>query len=292
MKKSKNGVTYGQSEDELIWKRFRQNKGAMMGLVVLCVIIIVALSAPLFYDYDIDIIDMHVSERFTAPCREHPFGTDNYGRDIFKRVVWGSRYSLSVGIVATLIGLAIGVTLGSVAGYYGGIIENVIMRVTDIFSAVPNILLGILITGTMGANTLNLMLAVGIASVPQFTRITRAAIMRVRDSDYVEACRSVGVKESRIILLHILPNCLSPILVQASLRVGSAVIATSSLSFLGLGVQQPAPEWGAILSAGRDYIQQAPYLTLYPGLCIMILVLSLNMIGDGLRDAFDPKLRR
>lgn len=289
--KKQNGIKR-QTEGALIWKRFRQNNGAMFSLCIIAILAVLALLAPVLVDYEVDVCETNVMNRFATPSSEHWFGTDELGRDIFSRILYGSRFSLSVGLVATVIGLLVGSTLGAIGGYFGGTIENIIMRLMDIMSAVPNILMGILITSVLGANTINLMIAVGVASVPNFARVTRAAVMRVRDSDYVEACRAIGDSEAKIIVQHILPNCLSPILVQASLRMGSAVIAASSLSFLGLGVQLPAPEWGAMLSTGRKYIRQAPHLTVFPGLCIMLVVLCLNMIGDGLRDAFDPKLRR
>jgi len=219
-------------------------------------------------------------------------GTDEVGRDVFFRLLYGTRFSLSVGIVAVAIALAIGVVLGSIAGYFGGVTEEIIMRATDIFASIPNILMGIVIVAALGASTVNLMIAVGISSVPQFIRVTRAAVLTVRYSDYIEASRAIGLKEARIIFGHIIPNCLSPIIVQTTLRVASAIISASALSFLGLGVPQPSPEWGSMLSSGRQYIRTNSLLTFFPGLAIMITVLALNLLGDGLRDALDPKLRR
>jgi peptide/nickel transport system permease protein len=207
-------------------------------------------------------------------------------------LIYGSRFSLSVGIVAVAIALTAGVTLGATAGYYGGTLEIIIMRATDIFSAVPNMLMAIVIVSSLGANTINLMIAVGVTSIPQFVRITRAAVLTVRSQEYIEAARAIGIKESKIIFSHILPNCLSPIIVQTTLRVASAIISASSLSFLGLGVPAPAPEWGSMLSSGRRFIRDFGYMTVFPGIAIMLTVLSLNLLGDGLRDALDPKLKK
>lgn len=197
-----------------------------------------------------------------------------------------------MGLVAVTIGLVIGVTLGAIAGFYGGTLEEVIMRSTDILGAVPNMLMAIVIVSVLGQSIWNLMLAVGITSVPQFVRITRAAVLTVRNQEYVEASKAIGLSNRRIIFKHILPNCLSPIIVQATLRVASAIISASSLSFLGLGVPAPSPEWGALLSGGRKCIRDYSYMTLFPGLAIMITVLALNMMGDGLRDSLDPKLKK
>ena len=243
-------------------------------------------------DYDTQVVGQNVAERLQWPSARHWFGTDELGRDIFFRVLYGTRFSCSVGLVAVTIGLVIGVTLGAIAGFYGGTLEEVIMRSTDILGAVPNMLMAIVIVSVLGQSIWNLMLAVGITSVPQFVRITRAAVLTVRNQEYVEASKAIGLSNRRIIFKHILPNCLSPIIVQATLRVASAIISASSLSFLGLGVPAPSPEWGALLSGGRKYIRDYSYMTLFPGLAIMITVLALNMMGDGLRDSLDPKLKK
>ena len=197
-----------------------------------------------------------------------------------------------MGFAAVVVALLVGVPLGAVAGYFGGVVEDVIMRITDIFAAVPQILMGIVLVSALGPTTLNLMLAVGFTSVPQFVRVTRASVLTVRNQEYVEAARAVGITEGKIIFTHILPNCLSPIIVQTTLRIASAIIAASSLSFLGLGVPVPAPEWGAMLSEGRAFLRGYSYMTLFPGLAIMITVLAFNLVGDGLRDALDPKLKK
>ena len=276
----------------MIWHQLKKNKGAIIGLILITLVIILALCAPLIYDYKQDIIKNHVRERMLSPSREHPFGTDDLGRDILARVIWGARYSLAVGVVAVLFALVVGVTLGAIAGYVGGVFEDIVMRICDIFSSIPSVLLAIAVVSAMGKSTVNLMIAVGLASSAPFTRVARAAVLVVRDEEYIEAAKAIGMRDWQIILEHILPNCVSQIIVQATLRVGSAIISAAQLSFLGLGVPAPAPEWGAMLSSGRQFIRDYSYMTLFPGLAIMLCVLSLNLLGDGLRDALDPKLKR
>lgn len=275
-----------------IWHQLRKNKGAIMGLVLLVVIIVVALGSPYLFDYETQVIANNIKERMQPPSAEHWFGTDDMGRDIFARVCYGARYSLAVGIIAVMFALVFGVTLGAAAGYIGGVFEDVTMRVCDIFSSIPSVLMAIAVVSALGKSTFNLMLAVGIASTAPFVRVARAAVLTIRGEEYIESARAIGVPEWQIVATHILPNCVSQIIVQATLRVGSAIISAAQLSFLGLGVPAPAPEWGSMLSAGRAYIRDYSYMTLHPGLAIMVTVLSLNLIGDGLRDALDPKLKR
>ncbi len=281
-----------KTQIRIVFHHLRKNTGAMVGLFIILAIVLVAIFADVLFDYDTDVVGIHISQKLLRPSWQHPFGTDDLGRDILIRVLYGARYSVSVGVVATIIGLAIGVILGAIAGYYCGIAEDIIMRFNDILSAVPSILMGIVIVSAMGATTFNLMLAIGITSVPQFVRITRASVLTVRNQEYIEALHAAGISEARIIALHVLPNCLSPIIVQATLRIASAIIAASSLSFLGLGVPAPAPEWGSMLSLGRQYVRTASYLTIFPGLAILVTVLAFNLLGDGLRDAIDPKLKK
>ena len=287
-----NAPRKARSQMGEVWHQFRRNKGAMIGSAIVLIIVFIALFADVFLDYDTQVVGQNVAERLQWPSARHWFGTDELGRDIFFRVLYGTRFSCSVGLVAVTIGLVIGVTLGAIAGFYGGTLEEVIMRSTDILGAVPNMLMAIVIVSVLGQSIWNLMLAVGITSVPQFVRITRAAVLTVRNQEYVEASKAIGLSNRRIIFKHILPNCLSPIIVQATLRVASAIISASSLSFLGLGVPAPSPEWGALLSGGRKYIRDYSSMTLFPGLAIMITVLALNMMGDGLRDSLDPKLKK
>lgn len=273
-----------------IWHRLKKNKGAMAGLVILIILALIALTVDFWLPEDL-INGQNLREKLQGPSLKHLFGTDELGRDLFWRVVYGTRYSLAIGFVAVIISAVVGVPLGAVAGYYGGKVETVIMRVADIFSAIPSILLAIAIVSLLGRTTFNLMLAIGIAAVPQFARVTRASVLTVKSQEYVEAARALGKNDLYIIFKHILPNCLSPIIVQTTLRIAGAIVSASSLSFLGVGVRPPSPEWGALLNAGKDLIMGYSYLCLFPGLAIMITVLAFNMVGDGLRDAMDPKLK-
>lgn len=275
-----------------IWHRLRKNKGAIIGGVIILILIVFALLSDVLYDYDTDIVAQNLQERFIAPCLEHPFGTDNLGRDLFARVIYGTRASLPVGFVAVMVALICGMVFGAFAGYFGGVVENVIMRVMDIFSTVPDVLMAIALIAVMGTSTLSLMIAVGITSIPIFARVTRAAVLSVRNQEFVESARAIGASNVEIIFQHVIPNCLSPIIVQTTLRMGSAIISASALSYLGLGVPPPMPEWGALLSAGRSYMRDSSYMTLFPGLAIMITVIAFNLLGDGLRDAMDPKLKK
>ncbi len=275
-----------------IWRRLKKNRMAMLGLVIVVILVALALSADLIADYDNVVIKQNVRERLQGPSVSHWFGTDEFGRDIFARIVHGSRISLIVGVVAVSIALATGGLLGSVSGYFGGRIDNIIMRVMDIFLSVPILLLSIMIVSVLGGSMFNLMLAIGLSSMPTFARIVRASVLSIKDQEFVEAARAIGAKNGTIILSHVLPNCLAPIIVQATLRVATAILSTASLSFIGLGIEPPAPEWGAMLASGRAYIRDAWHIVFFPGLIIMITILSLNLLGDGLRDALDPKLKR
>lgn len=274
-----------------IWYRLRKNKGAVVGMIILLILFVIALTVDLWLDQEL-VIGQNIREKLQGPSAAHWFGTDEMGRDLFWRIIYGSRYSLAIGFVAVLVSLVIGVPLGAIAGYYGKTTETIIMRFTDIFSAVPAILMAVVVVSVLGSNTINLMIAVGISSVPGFVRTTRAAVLTVRNQEYIEAARALGKSDLYIIFVHVLPNCLSPIIVQTTLRVASAIVSASSLSFLGLGIPAPSPEWGALLTAGKGFVRGYSYLTLFPGLFIMITVLAFNLLGDGLRDAMDPKLKR
>ena len=275
-----------------VFHRLSKNKGAMVGFVIVIVCILCAVLCPVFIDFDTQIAAIDATQMLQHPSAEHIMGTDQFGRDVFLRLIYGARYSLSVGFVSVLISLVIGASLGAIAGYYGGIVDDIIMRLNDMLNAIPGILLGIIIVAALGANTVNLMLAIGISTVPSFARVARASVMTTRNQEYVQAARAIGLPEWRIIFLHVLPNCLSQLIVQVTLKIGQSIVNVSSLSFLGLGVPAPAPEWGNMLSDGRAFIRGYSYMTLYPGLAIMIVVLAFNLLGDGLRDALDPKLKR
>lgn len=275
-----------------VWHQLKKNRGAMLGLALIILLIVATIASNIYLDYDTQVVGMNVIDRLQGPSIHHLMGTDDTGRDIFWRILYGAKYSLSVGVVAVIIAVIIGVPLGAFAGYFGGVLEDVIMRITDIFAAIPNILMAIVVVSALGHGIVNLMIAVGLCSIPQFVRITRASVLTVRDQEYIEAARAVGRSEMEIIFDHILPNCLSPIIVQTTLRTASAIITAAALSYLGLGVVAPTPEWGSMLSQGRNFIRGYSYMTLFPGLAIMLTVLSLNLLGDGLRDALDPKLRK
>ena len=272
-------------------RRLFKNKAAVAGLFFLIFLILMAIFADALFDYNTQCINQNIPERLQWPSVQHWFGTDEYGRDLLIRIVFGSRISLSIGFIAVLFGLIVGGVLGAVAGVFGGKIDNIIMRLCDVFLAVPMMLMAIVIVAALGASIVNLVIALSISSVPTFARIVRSAVLTVRDMDYVEAARAIGVKTPRILARYILPNCMGPIIVQTTLRVAATISNTAALSFLGLGVKAPQPEWGALLSSGREFIRDSGYLACIPGICIMLTILALNLLGDGLRDALDPRLK-
>ncbi len=272
------------------WKILRRNKAAMLGLAIICVIVICAIFADFIAPYPYD--EINLDNEFARPSLENLFGTDNFGRDIFSRIVYGARISLQVGFVAVGIAAVVGVFLGSLAGYYGKNVDSIIMRIMDVLLAIPSILLAIAITAAFGGGLTNVMIAVGISSVPSYVRIVRATILSVKEQEFIEAARATGASDFRIIFTHILPNSLSPLIVQATLGVAGAILSAAGLSFIGLGLQPPEPEWGAMLSEARSYFTQHPHMVMFPGLSIMLTIFALNLFGDGLRDALDPKLKR
>lgn len=274
------------------WRNYKTNTGAMFGLFLIFLILALGVIGNFYFDYEEDIIYQDVVVRLQPPSKEHWFGTDEYGRDIFARVVYAVRYSMSIGLASVLISCVLGITLGAVAGYYGGVTENIIMRITDIIQAVPPILLGICLVSALGQSLSVLAIAVATGGIPPMVRITRASVMTVRDQEYVESAKAIGVRDHVIIFRHVLPNAIAPIVVQCTLRLGAAIIAIASLSFIGLGVPAPLPEWGAMLSSARRYIRGSSYMALFPGLAIMLSVVGFNLAGDGVRDALDPKLKK
>lgn len=275
-----------------IWQRLTRNKMAMLGLVILVLLALSAIFADFIADYDTKVVAQNISERLQGPSAAHWFGTDEFGRDIFARIIHGGRISLVVGLISVSVSLIIGGVLGAFAGFYGGRVDNIIMRIMDVFLAIPSILLAITIVAALGGSLVNVMLAIGVSGIPTFARIVRAAVMSVKDQEFVESARAIGASSATIIFREIIPNCIAPIIVQATLSVASAILSTSSLSFIGLGVQPPSPEWGAMLSSGRNFLRDAMHLTLFPGLAIVITILALNLLGDGLRDALDPRLKQ
>ena len=281
-----------RSQFEEVWRRLKKNKMARVGLAIVVFLVVLAICADFLFDYNEVVIKQNTAIRLQGPSAEHWFGTDEFGRDILARLVHGGRISLVVGVIAVAIALTLGGTLGAISGFFGGTVDMVISRLMDVLLAVPSLLLSITIVSALGPSIINLMIAIAVSSVPGYARIVRSSVMTVRDNEFVEAAKAIGANDTQIIASHILPNCLAPIIVQVSLKVASAILSTSGLSFLGLGVKAPTPEWGSMLSGGRAYLRNAPHLTVFPGLCIMLTILSLNLLGDGLRDALDPKLKQ
>ncbi|MCI9556559.1 MAG: ABC transporter permease [Lawsonibacter sp.] len=276
-----------------VWRNYKKSPSAMIGLIIIAVIVVVAVIAQFAFNYEVDIVQQDILNRFQPPLSPgHLLGTDQYGRDELVRVLYGAKYSLAVGIVSVAISCLLGSSLGLIAGYYGGAVENIILRVCEVFMGIPSVLLGVAIMAAFGQSLAVLMLAVGLVYVPMFARTARAAVLPVREEEYIEAAKVSGVSDLKIIFGHVLPNSLSPIIVQVTMGVANGILSASFLSFLGLGVPVPAPEWGAMLSSGREYIRDYGYLTTFPGIAIMVTVLAFNLMGDGLRDALDPKLKQ
>lgn len=271
-----------------VWRRLKKNKMAMVSLVILLIIVIFALIPDVIAPYGYD--DQDMSRALQSPSLQHLLGTDQYGRDIFSRIVYGARISLEVGLVVVTISLIAGGALGILAAYYKKF-DNLIMRFMDLLMAVPGTLLAIVIAATLGPGMVNLMIAVAISSVPKYARVVRSACLTSMHNEYIEAANSLGASSSRIIFKHILPNSLSPIIVQCTLSIADAIIMAACLSFIGLGVQPPIPEWGAMLSGSQEYLTSYPYMLYGPAAAILLLALSFNIIGDGLRDCLDPKLK-
>lgn len=273
-----------------VWRHLRRNRLAMAGLVVLALFLFCAIFAPLLAPYDP--IKTNYDVALQGPSADYILGADWLGRDVFSRILFGSRISLIIGLISVTIGMLIGVPIGALSGYYGGKFDLFIQRLIDILIAFPGILLAIVVVAVLGVGVENVMIAVGIASVPIYTRLVRGSVLAVKEQGYVAAAKSLGIGDMRIILRHIMPNCLGPIIVQSTFQVATAILWAAGLGFLGLGAQPPDPEWGAMLSKGREYIRTAHHLTTYPGLAILFMVLGFNLLGDGLRDALDPRSRK
>ena len=272
------------------WKLFKKNKAAMAGLVILAVFLFFALFADLIVPYE-KAIEQNVQERLMAPCAEHWMGTDEFGRDLFARVVHGSRRSLSLGVGTTAVSLLLGGIIGACCGLYGSRFDSIVMRVCDILNSVPGLLFALAVVAALGSSMRNLLIAVTIVSLPGFIRIVRSVILSIVEQEYIMAARACDSSNRTIILRHILPNAMGPIIIQASMSVASMMLTAAGLSFIGMGVQPPTPEWGVMLSTARDYMTTAPYLLLFPGSAIALSALALNLVGDGLRDALDPKMK-
>lgn len=275
-----------------VFRRFCKNKIAVVGFVMLLIIVILCAGAPLFTQYD-PVLDMDLANLLQPPGTEgHILGTDDLGRDIWCRLLYGGRTSVLTGLIVALVTAVVGVGIGLISGYFGGVVETLLMRFTDIMLSFPFLIVAIAIMAALGSSQRNIILALAIVGWPRFARLTRGQVLAVKQSEYVESARVAGFSNLRIILNHILPNCMGPIIIQATLAVGGAILSAASLTYLGLGADAAAPDWGIMLSQGRNYLQLAPYLTTIPGIAISVTVLAMNWIGDGLRDAFDPKMRK
>lgn len=274
-----------------VWHRMKKNKPAMIGLVVIVILMLAAIFADVIADFDTLVVAQNPMNRLAKPSAEHWFGTDGFGRDIFARIVHGTRSSLFIAFVTTAVSSLAGGILGSLSGYYGGKVDNIIMRIIDTIMCLPPMLFSLTIVSALGTSMRSLIIAVSVTMTPYFTRVMRAAILTVVGTDYVEAARSSGSGDARIILRHIIPNAIGPVIVQATMSLSFMIMLAAGLSYIGLGVQPPTPEWGAMLSEGREFMRYATHVVAFPGLAIVISSLSLNLLGDGLRDALDPRLK-
>ena len=280
---------FRNSEWSRVMRHLLRNRGAVIGLVIIGTFVLAAAFAPYLATHNP--LETSLGTRLTAPGGEHWLGSDELGRDLFSRMLYGGRISLNIGVISVVIGVAIGVPIGSISGYYGGKLDIITQRFIDIMIAFPGILLAIVVVAVLGVGVRNVMIATGIASVPVYARLVRGSVLSVKEQSYVKAARAAGISDAAIIFRHVLPNCLAPVIVQSTFQIATAILWAAGLSFLGLGAQAPMPEWGRILSQGRGYMRTAPHLTTIPGTAILLMVLGFNLLGDGLRDALDPKSR-
>lgn len=280
-----------KSQLKTVWMRLKKNRMAMFGLVLFLAMLTAVLAADLYYSYEDDALSHHLSLRFKRPSAEHLLGTDQYGRDVLARVVYGGRISLFVGLATICVSLSLGSLIGATAAYYGGKVDNVLMRFMDMFLAIPNTLMAITLVAALGSSIFNLILAMGISQTPGMSRIVRSAVLGIIGQEYIEAAKACGTGDARIIFRHILPNAMGPILVQVTQTVARSVITIASLSFIGLGISEPTPEWGSMLSEAKSQLRYYPHLAIAPGVAIVMAVMSLTLLGDGLRDALDPRLK-
>lgn len=272
-----------------ILQRLFKNKLAVAGLVTIILLVLVAILAPVLAPFPYEEQDLSATYQF--PNASHLLGTDNLGRDILSRLIYGTRQSLRIGVLSVAIASTLGIIFGSVAGFYGGKIDNILMRMLDIYQSIPAMLLSIALAAALGPGINNAILAIGISTMAEYARMIRAQILTVREREFVEAARAINAGDFRIVTKHIIPNALAPLIVSITMNIGNSILAAATLSFIGLGAQPPLPEWGAMLSAGRAYMRDYGYLVVIPGICIMISVLAFNLLGDGLRDALDPKMK-
>jgi len=284
-----NAIAVKQSPNKLIWRRFKKSKMAMLGLIVVALLFLVAIFADIIAPYRYDA--QNLMDSFLYPSLKHPMGTDDFGRDLFSRLVYGSRISLLIALLSVSMSLTVGCLLGATAAFYGGRYETIVMRILDAIMSIPPLLYAISLSAALGPGIFTTAVAIAFSAVPAFARVTRASVITVKEQEYVEAARAIGADNGRILGKHIIPNALSPIFVQTTIMIVTAILTISMLSFIGLGVQPPIPEWGSILSMGREYIRDFWPIVVFPGLMIMITLISFNLLGDGLRDALDPRLK-
>ena len=278
--------------------QFMKNRMAVAGLAIIVLLLMIGFST-IIIDfvtndaiYDNYVINQNLALRLAAPSGSHIFGCDEFGRDLFLRILWGTKYSLFIGIGAILLAMCVGMPIGMIAGYYGGRIDNVVMRLMDVILAVPSMLLAMAIVAALGTSTVNLLVAMSVANIARFSRIARASVMTIKDNEYIEAARAIGANDREILVKYIFPNAFSPNLVQLTLGIGNSILLVAGLSYLGLGVQPPNPEWGAILTTAKTYMRDAWHISVFPGMFLVISVIAFNLLGDGLRDAMDPKLKK
>jgi peptide/nickel transport system permease protein len=274
----------------IIAERLRENPAAVLGVIIFAFMVLIAVFAPFLTPYKYDALDIMSANQF--PSLSHPCGTDQLGRDILSRLMYGARYSLQIGVLATLIGTLIGVVLGAVAGFFGGAVDEIVMRFCDILQSIPGQVLNVAIACALGAGFTNCIIALSVSGIAGAARMIRASILSIREMEYIQAASITNCSTCKIITKHLIPNAIAPTIVQATMGIGASITQAAGLAYLGLGVQPPTPEWGAMLSDGRTYIRNYPYMCIFPGILIIITVLSINLFGDGLRDALDPKLKK
>lgn len=295
IKKKANGKkrvvkSYKPGSLPYIWNYIKGSKSAMFGIIVIVALLALSFLIPYISPYSYRGMDMR--SQYLSPCWAHPFGCDEIGRDILTRIIYGARYTISLGFFITVLGAIVGIIMGAFAGYFGGWVDSLLMRFLDVWQSVPSILLAIAMAAVLGRGYWQLIVACSVTSIPHFARLMRANILSIRGTEYIEAATSINCSTSRIILRHVLPNAFSPMIVQIAMDMASAGLTAAGLSFLGFGVQPPIPEWGSMLSSAREFIRAYPHMVTFPGLAIMLVVLCLNLIGDALRDALDPRLRQ
>lgn len=289
MREKIDGTVKKQSQFFIVMKRLAKNKMAIVGLAIAIALVLIALFADFLMPYDYAYQD--TAAMLQGPSREHLLGTDNLGRDILSRLIYGTRLSMRMGLLSVLLAAALGIFFGSIAGYYGGKVDNLIMRFLDIYQSIPGLVMCVALAAVLGSGLNNCILAVGITTMAGYARMIRSSILQIKGMEYIEAAAAINANDRRILLKHIIPNSISPLIVQMTMGIGAAILLASTLSFIGLGVQAPMPEWGGMLAAGRNYMRDYGYIVIFPGIMIIICVLAFNLLGDGLRDALDPRLK-